>query len=88
MLDTSITYSIWPAIGLLVALSLLGGAIVGRALGQWRMFVIATVSIWAFLGRFNGLSLWIDVLVLIGGMVFYVVAWFRERERSMGNVTN
>ena len=58
----------------------------GRAFGQWRMFVLATTAIWAILDSFLwGLSVWIDFGVLMGGLAFYAVARFRERERLMGN---
>ena len=81
--DTSIAQPIWPTIGLLVALALLGGSIVGRAFGQWRMFVLATTAIWAVLAPFSRLTVYIDVAVLAGGMAFYSIAWFRERKRLM-----
>lgn len=81
MLDTSIAQPIWPTIGLFVTLALLGGAMIGRGLGQWRAFVLASTAIWAALNSFNRVAFWIDCAVLASGMTFYATAWFRERNR-------
>lgn len=84
MLDNSIAQPIWPTLGILIGLSLLFGAVVGRIFGQWRMFVFFTA--FGYVGLDYLLRLvpfWIDLLVMGGGMMFVVVAWFRERNRLM-----
>ena len=89
MLDMSIAQPIWPAVGLCVAVSLIVGAMVGRLFGQWRMFIFAMTSTWSGITyAFLPLPFWTILGPFIGGMAFVAVAWFRERNRLMGDVTN